>query len=204
MFRISDDTRSIFPPQATGNGLAALTSNLKSNQTFTGYNCFTIQFVCDVKDWAERSCLWMAAASLWSEREQESAVDNAGNITVRFKIENKCGSWQFTSKSATCNALLYLHLVIKLSQHWCIAPFMQSVLLKTNWSNVRRSNVIKCFCAGEAWEECWRNVRIFWSGSGKIMKGSSKEAGNRTETWPPTVSEVCVDGDAANVDEDLP
>ena len=48
---------------------------------------------------------------------------------------------------------------------------------------------MKHFCTGEAWEECWRNVWIFWSGSGKIMKDSSQGAENHTEMWPPTVSE---------------
>lgn len=45
------------------------------------------------------------------------------------------------------------------------------------------------FGTGEAWEECWRNVWIFWSGSGKIMKDSSQGAENHTEKRPPTVSE---------------
>lgn len=36
------------------------------------------------------------------------------------------------------------------------------------------------------------------------MKGSSLGAKNHTETWPPTVSKVHVEGDAASLDEDLP
>lgn len=114
-----------------------------------------------------------------SDHRSEKLQTKPGQLSKvgQFKQEKKktaSKSFQFISRVGTYSHLLYLHLVIRLSQYWCIALFMQSVSLKANWRNVRRSNVIKRFCAGEAWEECRRNVWIFWSGSGKIMKDSSK------------------------------
>lgn len=64
--------------------------------------------------------------------------------------------------------------MIKLSQHWCIALFMKSLSLKTNWRNVRRSNVMKCFCTGEGWgmlKECVDILKWQWENNEGLLIG---------------------------------